>query len=841
MYWEFMLINGPNRTITSETTTWDDVNQIINSTVTPVNPMEIVNKAYVDSLVPTTILYQIADTANPTGNIIYQIGSADETSLITCDEIDGISLSTTNVAFISATTAVGIESSSGPVEINGAEFLFLQSSAGDVILALTNNLQFAGLQSGTGTTGDILYYDSSTNYVTFSPPPSASITIDSVGTGNQIIVNPGSTSPFNIASIQDDSAGAGSGTTTITSSDGGNTWSIAANNTNAIWNASSLKGVPISATPPTSGQVLYFNGTDWIPDTLSGIGTVTSVSVTTANGVSGSVATPTTTPAITLTLGAITPTSVNSITFSGSSTPALSVTGSSSISGSNTGDQTITLSGDASGSGTSTISVKVNAIESATTSINLSSATAPTNGQVLTATGATSATWQTPSSPTITLSGAVTGSGTSSITTSFGAIAANSVLANATGSSAAPTAIALSASHLLGMGSTGSVASIALGTGLSMSGDTLSATGSGGTVTSVSVTTANGVSGTVATATTTPAISLTLGAITPTSVNSVTISGSSTPTLAVTGTSSISGSNTGDQTITLSGAVTGSGTGAITTSFGAIAANTVLSNDTASSAAPVALALAASQLLGRGSSGNIAAIALGAGLAMTGTTLSATGSSGFTTASTNIIPAILSGTYTPSANMQFVMVILTGGGGGSGGVAGGAAGSFGASGGGGSGEVGIGFYSAATIGASQSYTIGAAGSAGSASAGNGGAGGTSTFGSLISVGGGSGGSGSTSTVGFTVAAGGAAGSGGFITTGSIMSGNDGGEGHAHGASGAPIPGYGAANPYWGGGNSTGFGAEANGAGSGGVTATTTSQAGIVGSKGQILIVEYIFT
>src|ERR1700674_177692 len=40
-----------------------------------------------------------------------------------------------------------------------------------------------------------------------------------------------------------------------------------------------------------------------------GSGTVTSVSVTTANGVSGTVATPTTTPAISLTLGAITPSS----------------------------------------------------------------------------------------------------------------------------------------------------------------------------------------------------------------------------------------------------------------------------------------------------------------------------------------------------------------------------------------------------------------------------------------------------------------------------------------------------------------------------------------------------
>src|SRR3989344_1699854 len=52
-----------------------------------------------------------------------------------------------------------------------------------------------------------------------------------------------------------------------------------------------------------------------------GTGTVISVSVVTANGVSGSVATATTTPAITLTLGAITPTSVNGNIFTtGSST-----------------------------------------------------------------------------------------------------------------------------------------------------------------------------------------------------------------------------------------------------------------------------------------------------------------------------------------------------------------------------------------------------------------------------------------------------------------------------------------------------------------------------------------
>ena len=70
--------------------------------------------------------------------------------------------------------------------------------------------------------------------------------------------------------------------------------------------------------------------------TGGGSGTVTSVSVVTANGVSGSVATPTVTPAITLTLGAITPTT---IIASGN------ILGSN-LSGTNTGDQT-NISGNA--------------------------------------------------------------------------------------------------------------------------------------------------------------------------------------------------------------------------------------------------------------------------------------------------------------------------------------------------------------------------------------------------------------------------------------------------------------------------------------------------------------
>lgn len=84
--------------------------------------------------------------------------------------------------------------------------------------------------------------------------------------------------------------------------------------------------------------------------TPSGSGTVTSVSVVTANGVSGSVATATTTPAITLTLGAITPTTVNGNTITtGTGTLTLAagktLTASNSLTLAGTDSTTMTFPG----------------------------------------------------------------------------------------------------------------------------------------------------------------------------------------------------------------------------------------------------------------------------------------------------------------------------------------------------------------------------------------------------------------------------------------------------------------------------------------------------------------
>jgi hypothetical protein len=99
--------------------------------------------------------------------------------------------------------------------------------------------------------------------------------------------------------------------------------------------ATTLLGNPTgsSASPSaiTLGAGLAFSGsTLTVAGGGGGSGTVTTVSVVTANGVSGSVANATTTPAITLTLGDITPTSVAATG---------TVTGSN-LSNTNTGDQT---------------------------------------------------------------------------------------------------------------------------------------------------------------------------------------------------------------------------------------------------------------------------------------------------------------------------------------------------------------------------------------------------------------------------------------------------------------------------------------------------------------------
>ena len=298
------------------------------------------------------------------------------------------------------------------------------------------------------------------------------------------------------------------------------------------------------------------------PPGPAGSGTVTDVSVVTANGVSGSVATSTTTPAITLTLGAITPTSVAA---SGAISAGATVTGSN-LSGVNTGDQVIILSGDRMLTEGSDFLIT----ESGDYILETGDVTGQGTGRI----------------PAVITPQAVTYDKMQYVST------ANRLLGRAT--------------------SVGTVEEISLGSGLSFAGTVLSATGTGGTVTNVSVTAADGITASVGTSTTTPAISLGLGAITPTSVASTgTVTGTN---LSGTHTGTSSGTNTGDQTITLTGPVTGSGTGSFATTI----------TPQAVTYDKIQFAGAIKRLLGSDATGtSIGEINLGSNLSMTGNTLSA--------------------------------------------------------------------------------------------------------------------------------------------------------------------------------------------------------------------------
>jgi len=222
------------------------------------------------------------------------------------------------------------------------------------------------------------------------------------------------------------------------------------------------------------------------------------------------------------------------------------------------------------------------------------------------------------------------------------------------------------------------------------------------------------------------------------------------------------------------------------------------------------------------------------------------GGSGFTSVAIQAFST--SGTYTPTTGMDYCIVEIVGGGGGGGGAAatGGAQASFGA--GGGAGEIARSVFSAATIGASQAVTIGAAGAANSGA--TGGAGGNSSLGALISANGGSGGI-TAGASNFNIqpgAAGGTGGSGGTFAAQGVT----GTDGFANPGGGVGWSGAGGSSPYGSGGqritydavsgnNATGNSATGFGSGGGGGmnSQLQTATSGGAGTAGYILITEYI--
>lgn len=154
--------------------------------------------------------------------------------------------------------------------------------------------------------------------------------------------------------------------------------------------ASAVLGGATLPSSPTARQIfaktsggsegLYIclsNGTWLMLEAASGAGTVTSVSVVTANGVSGSVANPTTTPAITLTLGAITPSSVTDASLTAGRVTYAGTAGLLSDDSGftyNSGTHTLT---------TTTFIGAVTGIASGNTLVSVVPNTLPTAGQIL--------------------------------------------------------------------------------------------------------------------------------------------------------------------------------------------------------------------------------------------------------------------------------------------------------------------------------------------------------------------------------------------------------------------------------------------------------------------------
>lgn len=204
---------------------------------------------------------------------------------------------------------------------------------------------------------------------------------------------------------------------------------------------------------------------------------------------------------------------------------ALVVAGNASVSGTNTGDQTITLTGNVTGSGTGSFATTI-AAGAVTLAMQANVATGTVFYRKTAGSGApevqTLATLKTDlgltgtnsGDQTITLTGHVTGSGTGSFATTIAAgVVTNAMLAGSIDLTAKVTGVLPSANG---------------GTGVNNGGRTLTV-----------------------------------------SANSGTISFTSSVTLTVAAAASVSGTNTGDQTITLTGDVTGSGTGSFAATIAA--------------------------------------------------------------------------------------------------------------------------------------------------------------------------------------------------------------------------------------------------------------------------------
>lgn len=226
------------------------------------------------------------------------------------------------------------------------------------------------------------------------------------------------------------------------------------------------------------------------------------------------------------------------------------------------------------------------------------------------------------------------------------------------------------------------------------------------------------------------------------------------------------------------------------------------------------------------------------GLSTSGWVLTSTGASSLPTfqaptAGSGSLKAVqtfaASGTYTRTSGANSALVIVVGGGGGGGGVST-TAGATAAGGGGG----GCSIKYIASVGSTETVTVGASVAGGNTSGTNGAGGNTSSFGAWCSATGGSAGTGQTAATGTDGVAGGVGSSGDLN-----FAGGDGG-----GGSGSTRGGGVGGSSYFGGtmartgANVTGADGRAYGSGGQGAQSTGTGRAGGAGAAGVVYVFEY---
>jgi len=307
--------------------------------------------------------------------------------------------------------------------------------------------------------------------------------------------------------------------------------------------------------PNGTGAVQFHNTGNYIDSTGN---LVLAGGITTASLNAGAGAIQTTGAISGATFNGLTPTSL-ATGFSiagGTASKTLTLSDNATLSGSNTGDQTITLTGDVTGTGTGSFGATI--ANNAVTFGKMQNVSAANRllGRATAGSGLIEE---------ITVGGDLTQSG-SNFTVNNGAVnfgkmanlAANSIIGNNTGSAATPTA--LSISDVRNLLSLNSVENTALTTWPGSANITTLGTIGTGTWNASAI-----ADDKLASALT----GKTYNGLTPTSLATgfSIAGGTASKTLTLSDNATLSGTNSGDQTITLTGAVTGTGTGSFATTL----------------------------------------------------------------------------------------------------------------------------------------------------------------------------------------------------------------------------------------------------------------------------------